>query len=118
MSHLFQKLQPKAYYQKFIENQARPCGRSFEESRPIEKVLNPITTSYGSCMIKKGETLVVCGIKAEIAVPEAQHPNSGFLIPSIELTPLCSPKIKPGPPSERAQVLTEELFLLLRGWAL
>ena len=31
------------------------------------------------------------------------------VVPNIDLPALCSPKFKPGPPSEEAQVLSEKL---------
>ncbi|KAF9476725.1 hypothetical protein BDN70DRAFT_882040 [Pholiota conissans] len=56
-----------------------------------------------------GDTTVVCGIKAEIAEPELDRESEGFLVPNLDLPAMCSPKFKPGPPSEEAQVLSERL---------
>jgi len=75
-----------------------------------------------------GKTIVVCGVKAEIAEPGLDTPDLGFiggsfddtdalriqpvgheLVPNIDLPAMCSPKFKPGPPSEEAQVLSERL---------
>lgn len=36
--------------------------------------------------------------------PKAETPNKGYLIPNIELPPLCSSIFRPGPPSDQAQV--------------
>lgn len=41
----------------------------------------------------------------ELAQPKATAPEQGFIVPNIELPPLCSPKFRPGAPSEEAQVL-------------
>jgi exosome complex component RRP43 len=79
-----------------------------------------------------GKTTVVCGVKAEIAEPDLDKPNAGFLgeyitswrikraimlqrnpVPNLDLPALCSPKYKPGPPSEDAQVLSEKLNEIL-----
>lgn len=54
--------------------------------------------------MKIGNTTVVCGIKAELAPPKPVEPETGYLIPNIEISPLSSPKYRPGPPSEEAQV--------------
>lgn len=43
-------------------------------------------------------------IGQELAEPLAAQPDVGFIVPNIELTPLCSPKFRPGAPSEQAQV--------------
>lgn len=41
-------------------------------------------------------------------------PNEGFLIPNVELPPLCSLKFRPGPPSDQAQVLTKLVFDIIK----
>lgn len=68
----------------------------------------------------------MCGVKIEIAEPELDAPEQGFLgecslvffdtcrlsrlaVPNIDLPALCSPKFKPGPPSDEAQVLSDRL---------
>lgn len=76
-----------------------------------------------------GDTTVVCGVKAEISEPELDRPEHGFLgafdawftpayltegivvhtVPNVDIPAMCSPKFKPGPPSEEAQVLSERL---------
>lgn len=44
-------------------------------------------------------------LSQELAQPKATAPEHGFIVPNIELPPLCSPKFRPGAPSEEAQVL-------------
>ena len=36
-----------------------------------------ISTADGSAIVKQGETIVVCGIKAELAKPKTETPNHG-----------------------------------------
>ncbi|KAH1019820.1 hypothetical protein HUJ04_009582 [Dendroctonus ponderosae] len=43
----------------------------------------------------------------ELCRPRPECPNKGFLVPNLELSPLCSSKFKSGPPGEEAQVLTQ-----------
>ena len=38
-----------------------------------------ISTAEGSALVRMGATTVVCGIKAEIAEPELDRENEGFL---------------------------------------
>lgn len=45
----------------------------------------------------------------ELCIPRTEKPNEGYLIPNIDLPPLCSPKFKPGPPSDQAQIYTKVL---------
>jgi len=51
----------------------------------------------------------VCGVKAEIAEPDLDSPEQGFIVPNIDLPAICSPKFKPGPPTDEAQMLSERL---------
>lgn len=75
--------------------------------------VNSIGTADGSAVVKYGETTVVCGIKAELAVPKATDPDSGYVVPNVELTPLCSPKYRPGPPTDEVQVFSKNLMDIL-----
>jgi exosome complex component RRP43 len=81
--------------------------------RPIILNVNSIETANGSAIVKIGNTTVVCGIKAELAPPKAKEPEYGFITPNIEMTPLCSSKYRPGPPSEDAQILRLCLYDVL-----
>lgn len=60
-----------------------------------------------------GCTTVVCGIKAELAEPTVNEPKCGFIVPNVDLLPLCSPMFKPGPPAEQAQVLSRMMLDVL-----
>ena len=102
-----------------------------------------ISTADGSALVRLGQTTVVCGVKAELAEPELDRPNEGFLgacsppcarartpphpplptrellasfvcfyartVPNLDLPAICSPKFKPGPPTDEAQVLSDRL---------
>lgn len=69
-------------------------------------------------------------MKAEIAEPELDREGEGFLgasyiscfffpfqalsnfiviVPNLDLPAMCSPKFKPGPPTEEAQVVSDRL---------
>jgi exosome complex component RRP43 len=38
-----------------------------------------ISTAEGSALVRVGETTIVCGVKAEIAEPELDRPEQGYL---------------------------------------
>lgn len=42
----------------------------------------------------------------ELAVPTVSESDAGILVPNIDLTPLCSPKFRPGVTNNEAQVLS------------
>jgi len=60
-----------------------------------------------------GNTTIVCGVKAEISEPELDRDGDGFLVPNLDLPAMCSPTFKPGPPTEKAQVLSDRLNQVL-----
>lgn len=49
----------------------------------------------------------------ELATPKADTPDYGYIVPNVELSPLCSSKFRPGPPSEQAQVLSKLVDIIL-----
>ncbi|XP_058831395.1 exosome complex component RRP43-like [Topomyia yanbarensis] len=100
----YKKIHPVKYYKDHLENNIRPDGREIGDLRPLAINFGSIGTADGSAIVKIGNTTVVCGIKAELAPPKPVEPETGFLIPNIEISPLSSPKYRPGPPSEEAQV--------------
>ncbi|CAG8626631.1 11524_t:CDS:2 [Dentiscutata erythropus] len=110
----FRKIQPQEYLLRFIQGNIRPDGRSLSQFRPTTVNQSCITTTNGSSMVRIGNTTVVCGIKAEVATPKFNSPLEGYLVPNIDLSPICSPKFKPGPPGELAQVISENLNNLLK----
>ncbi|KAJ3968677.1 ribosomal protein S5 domain 2-type protein [Lentinula raphanica] len=113
---IFQRLHPRIYLERFLEEKIRPDGRSIAQNderenawRNVEVNVGSITTASGSALVRIGNTTVVCGVKAEICEPDLDNPSEGFLVPNVDLPALCSPKFKPGPPTEEAQVLSEKL---------
>ncbi|KIO11225.1 hypothetical protein M404DRAFT_994885 [Pisolithus tinctorius Marx 270] len=108
-AQIFQRLHPHAYLDRFLTEGVRPDGRTPEEWRDVFINVGSISTANGSALVRIGGTTIICGVKAEIAEPELDTPDQGFLVPNIDLPAICSPKFKPGPPSEEAQVLSERL---------
>ncbi|KAI8341613.1 exosome complex component RRP43-like protein [Choanephora cucurbitarum] len=111
---IFSRIQPHEYLKRFLGQHVRPDGRSLHEFRKTMITSGSISTADGSAMVRLGGTTVVCGIKAEVSEPKIEVPHQGYLVPNVELSPLCSPKFKPGPPSEKAQAVSEminQLFL-------
>ncbi|PCH40749.1 hypothetical protein WOLCODRAFT_99214 [Wolfiporia cocos MD-104 SS10] len=105
----FQRLHPKAYLERFLAENVRPDGRGLDEWRDVSLNVGSISTADGSALVRLGDTTVVCGVKAEIAEPELDIPEDGYIVPNLDLPAICSPKFKPGPPTEEAQVLSDRL---------
>ncbi|KAF8578027.1 hypothetical protein K439DRAFT_1648904 [Ramaria rubella] len=106
---VFQRLHPRAYLERFLAEGIRPDGRDNGTWREVSVNVGSISTAEGSALVRIGDTTLVCGVKAEIAEPELDRPEHGFLVPNIDLPAICSPRFKPGPPGEEAQVLSDRL---------
>ncbi|OAD61486.1 Exosome complex component RRP43, partial [Eufriesea mexicana] len=110
-------IHPIKYLQDHLAQDVRPDGRQFLSFRPISVNVASVTHADSSAIFKIGNTTVVCGIKAELAVPKAESSECGYIVPNVELPPLCSPKFRPGPPSDQAQVITKLIENILRNSA-
>lgn len=106
MAAQYKSIHPLKYYRDFLAHNIRPDGRTPEKTRTVTVNVNSISTADGSATARIGNTTVVCGIKAELGKPKAEEPECGFIVPNVELPPLCSPLFRPGPPSEEAQAMT------------
>jgi len=106
---IFQRLHPRVYLERFVAENVRPDGREFHAWRDVSLNVGSISTADGSALVRIGNTTIVCGVKGEIAEPELDRESEGFLVPNLDLPAICSPKFKPGPPTEEAQVLSDRL---------
>ncbi|XP_069615053.1 exosome complex component RRP43 [Ranitomeya imitator] len=103
----YKTVEPLEYYRKFLKQNCRPDGRDVSEFRTTTINVGSITTADGSALVKLGNCTVICGIKAEFTSPPTDAPNKGYIVPNVDLTPLCSSRFRPGPPGEEAQVASQ-----------
>uniref|UniRef100_A0A3Q3QLM3 Ribosomal RNA-processing protein 43 n=1 Tax=Monopterus albus TaxID=43700 RepID=A0A3Q3QLM3_MONAL len=90
-----------------MKENCRPDGRELSEFRTTTLNIGPITTADGSALVKVGNTTVICGVKAELANPTVETPGKGYIVPNVDLPPLCSSRFRPGPPGEQAQAASQ-----------
>ncbi|CAD6891934.1 unnamed protein product [Tilletia laevis] len=109
----FKRLRPTAYLDRFLSQNIREDDRAFSEHRPTHINVGAIETADGSCMVKLGSTLVIAGVKAEIARPDEGTPDQGWIVPNLDLSAGCSPRFKSGPPSDEVQAVTDRLLDIL-----
>ncbi|KAI9257162.1 ribosomal protein S5 domain 2-type protein [Phascolomyces articulosus] len=109
---VFHRIQPHEYLRRFLEHDIRPDGRLLDKFRKTLITTGSIATANSSAMVRLGGTTVVCGIKAEVCEPHVEQPGQGYLVPNVELSPMCSPKFRAGPPPEKAQVTSEFIHQL------
>jgi len=90
------KLFPQEFYKIFLENNIRPDGRKFDESRSIDVNFNSIPSADSSCYVRFGDskkTSILTGIRCEIAQCTDLYPQGEILL-TVNLPPVCSPKLK------------------------
>ncbi|XP_054442546.1 exosome complex component RRP43 [Pteronotus mesoamericanus] len=103
----FKTVEPLEYYRRFLKENCRPDGRELGEFRATTVNVGSIGTADGSALVKLGNTAVICGVKAELAVPPPDAPDKGYVVPNVDLPPLCSSRFRPGPPGEEAQAASQ-----------
>ncbi|KAI8834618.1 ribosomal protein S5 domain 2-type protein [Chytriomyces cf. hyalinus JEL632] len=104
----FKRIHPIEFHRRFLANGIRPDGReSLLSWRTPVVHTGSITTCNGSAMVRVGATAVLCGIKAEIAVPSAAEPTRGFVVSNVDLPALCSSNFRPGAPGEFTQSISD-----------
>ncbi|KAJ0004570.1 hypothetical protein NQD34_010784 [Periophthalmus magnuspinnatus] len=103
----FKTAEPLEYHRSFLKEQCRSDGRDLSEFRVTTLNIGSISTADGSALVKLGNTTVICGIKAELSNPTAEVPGKGYMVPNVDLPPLCSSRFRPGPPGEQAQAASQ-----------
>ncbi|XP_061787509.1 exosome complex component RRP43 [Nerophis lumbriciformis] len=103
----FKTAEPLEYHRSFLKENCRPDGRELSEFRTTTLNIGSISTADGSALVKLGNTTVICGVKAELANPSMEAPGKGFIVPNVDLPPLCSSQFRPGPPGEQAQAASQ-----------
>ncbi|XP_070296047.1 exosome complex component RRP43 [Salvelinus sp. IW2-2015] len=103
----FKTAEPLEYHLRFLKENCRSDGRELGEFRTTTLNIGSISTADGSALVKIGNTTVMCGIKGELANPPVDAPNKGYIVPNVDLPPLCSSRFRPGPPGEQAQAASQ-----------
>uniref|UniRef100_A0A8C5GT52 Exosome complex component RRP43 n=1 Tax=Gouania willdenowi TaxID=441366 RepID=A0A8C5GT52_GOUWI len=103
----FKTAEPLEYHRSFLKENCRPDGRDLSEFRTTTLNIGSISTADGSALVKIGNTTIICGIKAELANPTVESPDKGYIVPNVDLPPLCSSRFRSGPPSEQAQAASQ-----------
>uniref|UniRef100_A0A3B3DJ70 Ribosomal RNA-processing protein 43 n=1 Tax=Oryzias melastigma TaxID=30732 RepID=A0A3B3DJ70_ORYME len=103
----FKIAEPLEYHMSFLKENCRPDGRELSEFRTTTLNIGSISTADGSALVKLGSTTIICGIKAELTNPTVEAPGKGYIVPNVDLPPLCSSRFRPGPPGEQAQAASQ-----------
>ncbi|KAJ3016494.1 UNVERIFIED_CONTAM: hypothetical protein HDU68_012177 [Siphonaria sp. JEL0065] len=112
----FKKLHPQEFHRRFLGKGVRPDGREGLMSWRTPSIhRGSIATCNGSALIRMGGTTVLCGVKAEVAVPDTNHPTTGYLVPNVEFPPLAGSQFKPTAPGEFTQSISELIYRIVKG---
>lgn len=104
-------LQPTEYYKKWMAQRfpTRPDQRNTHQFRPISIHPNTVGTADASCTVLLGGTTIVGAIKLEVTEPTLSAPEEGYLVINVTFCAGCSPSVRAGPPTDRAQELTSKI---------
>lgn len=80
----------------------RTDGRKPDEFRKIKVEYGISKAAEGSARVTLGDTIVLAGVKMEVAAPYPDTPDQGGLMVGAELLPLSSPDFELGPPGDWA----------------
>lgn len=109
----FKKLYPDAYFQRWVEEEVRPDGRTLGRGRPLTVGVGAVASCQGSAMVKLGSTTVLAGIQVSLGRPSDDHPDQGSLVINVEYAPFATADYRPGRPTEQACAVSERLQALM-----
>jgi len=92
----------REYIFRLAEKGKRRDGRVLDQFRDITVETGVIGTAEGSARVRLGNTEVVVGIKMQPGEPYPDSPDKGVMTTNLELIPMASPFIEPGPPGAEA----------------
>ena len=69
------------HYQTYLleHENIRPDGRTFHQNRQIQIFKKLLQHSYGSSMVRFGNTTVICSVTGQLCRPSLKSPRSGFI---------------------------------------
>mmetsp|Transcript_26691 Transcript_26691/g.84945 ORF Transcript_26691/g.84945 Transcript_26691/m.84945 type:complete len:316 (-) Transcript_26691:318-1265(-) len=112
----FQRLHPRAFFERFVEQGVRPDGRSLVESRPVVIESGVVGAADGSACVSLGATRVMCGVRF-LTGPPTRRPDEGEVQVSVRLLPICAPQYENLRESLEGASLTAYLQQLIEsGW--
>ena len=85
MVEVFRSLQLNQYHELFLKENKRSDGRSFNSFRETEVKTNVVDTADGSCIVKLGNTTVICGVKGSIVEKVTLNDDKGLVEVTISL---------------------------------
>lgn len=112
---LYKRLVPAEFLARHLssEHSIRPDSREPSQFRDLGVTTGSLSSANGSSVVRLGNTVMTCGVRAEITEPDPFHPKQGFVVPNIEIGPLCHASFRSGPPSDLQQYIAYALLQTL-----
>ncbi|WFD30568.1 hypothetical protein MSPP1_001589 [Malassezia sp. CBS 17886] len=111
---IFKKLYPEDYLRRHLSENVREDGRAFDAARDVSVATGVTQNAFGSALVRLGSgTIVTAAVQGHVCEPHHERPTEGFVVPTVDMSPLCSPEFKPGPPSDEVQVVAHRLQMFL-----
>ncbi|KAL2124416.1 hypothetical protein VTJ04DRAFT_781 [Mycothermus thermophilus] len=104
-------LNEKQFVTQALQENLRLDGRDLDQYRPLELTFGD---QHGVAEVTLGKTKVLAKATAELTVPYADRPLDGIFTISTELSPMTSPSIEPGRPTETEILLSRLLEKTIR----
>lgn len=107
---VFKKLYPVEFLRRHLDEHVREDGRGLLEPREAMVATGIVSQARGSSLVRFANgTMIVAAVSPHISAPHLSRPHEGYIVPSIDLSPLASPQYKVGPPGDEAQALNHRL---------
>ncbi len=84
---------------KALEQDIRYDGRKKDQFRDVKVEYGVSANAEGSAKVTIGDTVVIAGVKLNLATPYPDTPNEGTFMVNAELLPMSNGRFESGPPS-------------------
>jgi len=89
----------KKHLVKALSQDIRFDGRVKDQFRDVKVEYGVSANAEGSARVTIGDTIVIAGVKLNLAKPYADSPNAGTFMVNAELLPMSNGRFESGPPS-------------------
>ena len=89
----------KEHLVKALKSDVRYDSRKKDTFRDVKVEYGVSANAEGSARVTIGDTVVIAGVKLNLATPYADSPNKGTFMVNAELLPMSNGRFESGPPS-------------------
>lgn len=102
---ILQQLDPRSYLRAYAQNGVRADARNLNDMSNVIISKNTYTeNTFGSSLIKWGDSSAACGVTLDVVTPLSSTPNDGEIVFDVSLWSFCSPKYERSKPAEARDI--------------